>query len=91
MQRPEPRRTGRRDAPSYGQQPYDPQPSRPNSYEPEPPEPSPHGSYWYEPSPDPYGTAPWPEQGSNGPVDAGPGRRRMWVRSDPILSVYVSR
>ena len=78
MQRPEPRRTGRRDAPAYGPQPYgpqpyDPQPSRPSSYEPNPPEPGPHESYWYEPSPDPYGTAPWPEHGSNGPVDAGPG------------------
>ena len=83
MQRPESRRTGRRDAPAYGPQPYgpqpydpqpyDPQPPRPNSYEPNPPEPGPHESYWYEPSPDPYGTAPWPEQGSNGPVNAGPG------------------
>jgi len=73
VQRPEPRRTGRRNAPAYGPQPYDPQPPRPNSYEPNPPDPSPDGSYWYEPSPDPYGTAPWPEQGSNGPVNAGPG------------------
>ena len=83
MQRPESRRTGRRDAPAYGPQPhgpqpygpqpYDPQPPRSNSYEPNPPEPGPHESYWYEPSPDPYGTAPWPEQGSNGPVNAGPG------------------
>ena len=77
MQRPEPRRTGRRDAPAYGPQPYgpqpyDPQPPRPSSYEPNPPEPSPDGSYWYEPSPDPYGTAPWPEHGGNGPVNAGP-------------------
>ena len=94
MQRPEPRRTGRRDAPAYGPQPYgprpyDPQPPRPSSYEPNPPEPSPDGSYWYEPSPDPYGTAPWPEQGSNGAVNARPGpnggrlkrqRGRGWIR-----------
>ena len=58
MQRPEPRRTGPRNAPA----------DRPSL-----PEPSPGGSYWYEPSPDPYGTAPWPEHGSNGPVNAGPG------------------
>src|SRR6185437_11042384 len=38
-----------------------------------PSHPGPHESYWYEPSPDPYGTAAWPEHGSNGPVDAGPG------------------
>ena len=68
MQRPEPRRTGRRNAPAYGPQPYgpqpygprsnDPQPPRPNSYGPNPPEPNPYGSGWYEPPPDPYGTQP---------------------------------
>ena len=82
MQRPEPRRTGRRNAPAY---------------EPNPPEPNPYGPDWYEPPPDPYGTqpgygpddptrltgtAPWPEPRpepgstgpvSNGPVTAGPG------------------
>jgi hypothetical protein len=99
VQRPEPRRTGRRNAPAYG-----PQPPRPDSYGPDPPEPDPYGSYWYEPPPDPYGTQPgygsgdptrltgtapqpeprpeprpgpwpdpWPGQGSNGPVNAGPG------------------
>jgi Phosphodiester glycosidase len=83
VQRPEPRRTGRRNAPAYGPQPYgsqpydprpnDPRPPRPGSYGPNPPEPSPDESYWYEPAPDPYATAPWPEQGSNGPVNAGPG------------------
>ena len=76
MQRPEPRRTGRRNAPAY---------------EPNPPEPNPYGPDWYEPPPDPYGTqpgygpddptrltgtAPWPEPrpepGSTGPVSNGP-------------------
>jgi hypothetical protein len=84
--RPEPRRTGRRNVPAYGPQPNGPQPPRPNSYGPSPPEPNPYGSYWYEPPPDPYGppgygpddptrltgTAPWPEPGSNGPVNAAP-------------------
>ncbi|HEY2277395.1 MAG TPA: hypothetical protein VGI00_03520, partial [Streptosporangiaceae bacterium] len=53
MQRPEPRRTGRRNAPAYGPQPYGPNPP-----EPDPPEPDRYGSYWYEPPPDPYGTQP---------------------------------
>ena len=89
MQRPEPRRTGRRNAPAYGPPPYGPQP-------PNPPEPNPYGSYWYEPPSDPYGTQPgygpddptrltgtapqpeprpepWPDPGSDGPVNAGPG------------------
>jgi hypothetical protein len=61
VQRPEPRRTGRRNAPAYGPQPYGPRSNTPQPNGPQPPGPNPYGPNPYEQGPyrpGPYGPPP---------------------------------